>query len=192
VRMVLVATPRLDILDSAYVIIDSHNGERLGTYHGHQGALWTVDVDPTSTLLATGGADNTMRLWEIKTGKLLKTWDFATSIKRVEFSSDGKQLLGVTEKRQGHLGTIVVYEINPDPEAQQSDEQMLRIVCENSKPTVAGFSYLAYYIIAGHEDGSVSQYDGKSGELLFNREVHEADMQSMFELPARVDWMLIV
>ena len=35
--------------------------------HGHQGALWTVDVNPDSTLLATGGADNTMRLWEVKT-----------------------------------------------------------------------------------------------------------------------------
>lgn len=154
---------------------DSHNGERLGTYHGHQGALWTVDVDPTSTLLATGGADNTMRLWEVKTGKLLKTWDFPTSIKRVEFSADGRQLLGVTEKRSGHLGTIVVYEINPDPEARQSDEHILRIVCEDSKPTVAGFSYLAHYIIAGHEDGTVSQFDAKSGELLYNTQVHEPD-----------------
>ncbi|KAF2787376.1 eukaryotic translation initiation factor-like protein 3 subunit [Melanomma pulvis-pyrius CBS 109.77] len=155
----------------------SHNGERLGTYHGHQGALWTVDVDPTSTLLASGGADNTMRLWEVKTGKLLKTWDFLTSIKRVEFSSDGRQLLGVTEKRSGQLSTIVVYEINPDPEAEQTDEQSLKIVCDESKATVAGFSYMAQFIIAGHEDGTVSQYDAKSGELLYSTQVHEADMQ---------------
>jgi translation initiation factor 3 subunit I len=157
---------------------DSHNGERLGTYHGHQGALWTVDVDPTSKILATGGADNTMRLWEVKSGKLLKTWEFATSIKRVEFSADGKQLLGVTEKRSGHLGMIYVYEINPDIEAEQSDEHVLRIVCEDSKPTVAGFSYLAHYIIAGHEDGSVSQFDAKNGELLYNTQVHESDSLS--------------
>jgi translation initiation factor 3 subunit I len=118
-----------------------------------------------------------MRLWEVKTGKLLKTWDFATSIKRVEFSPDGRQLLGVTEKRSGNLGTIVVYEINPDPEAEQTNEQSLRIVCEDAKATVAGFSYLASYIIAGHEDGTVSQFDAKTGELLFNTQVHEADMQ---------------
>lgn len=121
-----------------------------------------------------------MRLWEVKTGKLLKTWDFPTSIKRVEFSPDGRLLLGVTEKRSGHLGTIVVYEIDPDPEAKQTDEQALRIVCEDSKATVAGFSYLAHYIIAGHEDGSVSQYDAKSGELLYNTQAHEPDMQSMY------------
>ena len=121
-----------------------------------------------------------MRLWELKTGRLLHTWEFNTSVKRVEFSADGRQLLAVTEKRSGHLGTIVVYEINPDPEAKQSDEHVLRIVCEDSKATVACFSYLGHYIIAGHEDGSVSQFDGKSGELLFNTQVHEADMQSMF------------
>lgn len=119
-----------------------------------------------------------MRLWEVKTGKLLKTWEFATSIKRVEFSSDGKLLLGVTEKRSGHLSTIVVYEINPDPAAEQTDEQALRIVCDESKATVAGFSYLSHYIISGHEDGSVSQWDAKTGELLFSTQVHEDDMQS--------------
>jgi translation initiation factor 3 subunit I len=153
----------------------SHNGERLGTYHGHQGALWTVDVDPTSTLLATGGADNTMRLWEVATGKLLKTWDFNTSVKRVEFSPDGRQLLAVTEKRSGHESTIQVYEINPDPEAEQSSENILYIVCEGAKATVAGFSYMAQYIISGHEDGSVTQYDAKSGELVFHatNDVHE-------------------
>jgi|SRR5690242_16357468 len=122
-----------------------------------------------------------MRLWEVKTGKLLKTWEFATSIKRVEFSPDGRQLLGVTEKRSGHLSTIVVYEINPDVEATQGDEQILRIVCDESKATVAGFSYLAKYIISGHEDGSVTQWDGKTGELISsNYDVHEADMQSAY------------
>ncbi len=139
----------------------AHNGERLGTYHGHQGAIWTVDVDPTSTMIASGSADNTIRLWDIKSGRCLKTWDFPTAVKRVEFSEDGRRLLGVTEKRMGHLGTIVVLDINPDIEAEQSDEKVVTIVCDESKATVAGWSYLSKYIIAGHEDGSVSQYVGK-------------------------------
>jgi translation initiation factor 3 subunit I len=92
---------------------------------------------------------------------LLKTWDFGTAIKRVEFSHDGTQLLGVTEKRQGHLSTIVVYDIKLDVDAEQSDEQALRIVVDESKATVAGFSYQSKYIISGHEDGTVSQWDAK-------------------------------
>jgi len=156
----------------------SANGERFAVYKGHQGALWTVDVDPRTILLATGGADNTIRLWEIKTGKLLKTWEYGTAIKRVEFSDDGKQLLGVTEKRQGHLSTIVVYDINPDPQGEQTNEYSLRIVCEDfGKVTVAGFSSLSRFIISGHDDGSVSKWDAKTGDLITNQEVHEPDLQ---------------
>ncbi|KAI6248332.1 Eukaryotic translation initiation factor 3 subunit I [Erysiphe necator] len=152
----------------------SHNGERLGTYHGHQGAIWTVDVDPTSTMIASGAADNTVRLWNVKTGKCLKVWDFNTAVKRVEFNEDGTQLLAVTEKRMGFLGTIVVLDINLDVEAEQSDEKVLTITCSESKSTVAGWSYLSKYIIAGHEDGSVSQYDSKSGDQILNELVHES------------------
>ncbi len=144
----------------------SANGERLGTYHGHQGALWTVDIDPRSKILATGAADNTTRLWDVRTGKCIKTWEFPTAVKRVEFSEDGTQLLCVTEKRMGYLGTIVVFDINPDVEGEQTSEPSLRITCEESKATVAGWSYLSKYIIAGHEDGSVSQYDAKVGSCL--------------------------
>ncbi|KAK8048897.1 eukaryotic translation initiation factor 3 subunit I [Apiospora phragmitis] len=138
----------------------SHNGERLGTYKGHQGAIWTVDVNPDSTMIASGSADNTIRLWE-----------------RVEFNEEGTQLLGVTEKRMGHLGSIVVLNINPDIDGEQSDEKELTIVCDESKATVAGWSYMNKYIIAGHEDGSVSQYDAKTGEQLENLPIHDLNMQ---------------
>ena len=82
-------------------------------------------------------------------------------MKRVEFSEDGTQLLVVTEKRMGFLGTIVVLDIMVDVTAQQSDQRRMTITCDRSKATVAGWSYLSKYIIAGHEDGSVSQYDSK-------------------------------
>lgn len=61
----------------------------------------------------------------------------------------------------GFLGTIVVLDIKLDVNAEQADERSLTITCDESKATVAGWSYLSKYIIAGHEDGSVSQYDAK-------------------------------
>ena len=79
----------------------------------------------------------------------------------MEFNEDGTKLLAVTEKRMGFLGTIVVLDVKVDVEAEQSDERSLVITCDESKATVAGWSYLSMYIIAGHEDGTVSQYDAK-------------------------------
>ncbi|OGM43912.1 eukaryotic translation initiation factor 3 subunit I [Aspergillus bombycis] len=153
----------------------SANGERLGTYNGHQGAIWTVDVSPNTIILATGSADNTVRLWNVKTGECIKVWDFPTAVKRVEFTPDGSRLLAVTEKRMGFLGTIAVLDINYEDLDAQAEEPSLRITCTESKATVAGWSYLGKYIIAGHEDGSVSQYDSKTGEQLENVQAHEFD-----------------
>ncbi|KIV82023.1 eukaryotic translation initiation factor 3 subunit I [Exophiala sideris] len=152
------------------------NGERLGTYIGHQGAIWTIDVSPDCRILASGAADNTIKLWDIRTGECVKTWEFPTAIKRVAFSEDGKQLLGVTEKRMGHLGTIVVYDIQYGEDlTEQTNEHSLRITCEDSKATVAGWSYLDKYIISAHEDGTVTQWDSKTGESLMTVEAHEFD-----------------
>jgi WD40 repeat protein len=123
-------------------------------------------VSPNTRLLATGAADNNIKLWNIKTGECVKTWEVPTAVKRVEFSEDGSRLLAVTEKRMGYLGTIVVYEIRYGEDlSDQADEHSLRIECERSKATVAAWSYLDKFIIAGHEDGTVSQYDSKVNSL---------------------------
>lgn len=112
--------------------------------------------------MATGAADNTVKLWDARTGECVHTWEFNTAVKRVEFSEDGTQLLAVTEKRMGYMGTIIVYDINYESDLTlQSDEPSLRITCNESKATVAAWSFLDKYIIAGHEDGTVSQYDAK-------------------------------
>jgi WD40 repeat protein len=76
---------------------------------------WTwTECLATSTLLATGSADNTVRLWNVQDGTCLHTWEFPTAVKRVEFSEDGSMLLAVTEQRMGHVGTVVVFPINED------------------------------------------------------------------------------
>ena len=107
----------------------------------------------------------------------MKTWEFGTAIKRVEFNEDGSQLLGVTEKRQGQLSTILVYDINQDPEGEQANEHSLRIVVDDiPKVTVAGFSACTRYIISGHEDGSVTQWDAKTGEEYERAYPHEDGM----------------
>lgn len=46
----------------------SLNGERLGTYNGHTGAVWCIDVDWKTTKFLSGAADNTLRLWDLATG----------------------------------------------------------------------------------------------------------------------------
>ena len=90
----------------------------------------------------------------------MKVWDFNTAVKRVEFNEDGTKLLAVTEKRMGFLGTIVVLDVKVDVDAEQSDERY-EIQCEESKATVAAWTYLSKYIVSGHEDGTIRLWDPK-------------------------------
>lgn len=44
------------------------NGERLGTYAGHQGTVWDCDISWDSTRLVTGSSDCHMKLWDMVSG----------------------------------------------------------------------------------------------------------------------------
>ncbi|OAF70547.1 hypothetical protein A3Q56_01701 [Intoshia linei] len=51
----------------------SYNGEKLGTFNGHNGAVGDLSVDYTSTRLLTAAMDYNARLFDVETGKLLNT-----------------------------------------------------------------------------------------------------------------------
>jgi len=41
---------------------------RLGTYDGHRGTVWAVDVNWDSTKVLTAAGDATCKLWDCETG----------------------------------------------------------------------------------------------------------------------------
>lgn len=80
-------------------------------------------VSAKSEFLITGAADNSMRLWEVSTGKCLYTWNFDTAVRRVAFSEDDKQIVQITEQRMGFQGAIRVFNLNK----QEPTNRTLRI-----------------------------------------------------------------
>ncbi|TYI29397.1 hypothetical protein ES332_A05G314000v1 [Gossypium tomentosum] len=60
------------------------NGERIGTYRGHNGAVWD------SMRLITGSADQTVKLWNVQTGAQLCTFNFGSPVRSVDFSVEDK------------------------------------------------------------------------------------------------------
>ncbi|KAG7738171.1 hypothetical protein KL932_003778 [Ogataea haglerorum] len=160
----------------------SSNGERLGTFVGHNGTIWSIDIDPETDYAVTGSADFTAKLWKAENGQCIHTWTLESPVKRVEFSPDGSQVLMVTDQVMGQTGKIKIFDIDHTQNAQPSTPK-LEIVNEDgpaSRFTVAGWSYGAFYILAAHADGKVSKYDAKTGELLGstkNQEMLLTDLQ---------------
>ncbi|KAJ3484621.1 hypothetical protein NLI96_g5511 [Meripilus lineatus] len=152
----------------------THNGERLGTYDGHNGTVWTVDVDSQSRFLISGSADNTLRLWSVQTGKCLYRWEFPTAVKRVAFSEDDEQVVCVTEQRMGYQGAIRVFKINRDGDGtNQSKEPQHMFNPIGSKAVVCAFGLNSNLIVTGHESGKVAVFDARTGdEVLTNERAH--------------------
>ena len=130
--------------DSSPSVWYSINGERLGTYKGHGGAVWCIDVDcillhiysnkiafllychqsvcklsltvqlGTTSKVITGSADNTLRLWDTETGTQLGKFDTRSAVRTCAFSYCGNRIMFSTDKQMGHACEILFCDIR-DP-----------------------------------------------------------------------------
>ncbi|KAF3644483.1 Eukaryotic translation initiation factor 3 subunit I [Capsicum annuum] len=91
------------------------NGERLGTYRGHNGAVWCCDVSRDSSRLITGSADQTAMLWDVQTGTQLYTFSFDSPARSVDFSVGDKLAVITTDPFMGLTSAIHVKRISRDP-----------------------------------------------------------------------------
>jgi len=67
-------------------------GELLHTLTGHEGWIWAVAFSPDSKILASGGTDRTILLWDIQTNDPLGILEQVNSIRSLAFSPDSRIL----------------------------------------------------------------------------------------------------
>ncbi|KAJ7905883.1 WD40-repeat-containing domain protein [Mycena leptocephala] len=167
----------------------SHNGERLGTYDGNNGSVWSVDVDfhrtfaAESRFLVSGAADNSLRLWSVSTGKCLYTWEFPTAVKRVAFNEDNSKVVCITEERRGYQCAIRVFDINRVGDGtNQSEEPLYLFNPIGSKATVCAFTPTPNIIITGHDSGKVALFNIQTGEEIEKNERAHSEVVTDLQL----------
>ncbi|MBW4457979.1 MAG: ribosome assembly protein 4 [Nostoc indistinguendum CM1-VF10] len=65
----------------------------LNTLEGHTNAVWSVMYSPDGKTIASGSDDNTIKIWDVTTGKAIKTLTGHTSrVDSVVYSPDGRTL----------------------------------------------------------------------------------------------------
>ena len=76
----------------------------------HGGPVWAVAFDPAGSLLATGGSDATVKVWEVESGRRLLTLaGHQGAVTNLAFSPDGRALAS------GSLtGVVKVWDVTPE------------------------------------------------------------------------------
>ncbi|BAY34668.1 WD-40 repeat-containing protein [Nostoc carneum NIES-2107] len=96
---------------------------------GHSSAVYSVAFSPDGQKLASGSDDNTIKIWNITTGKAITTLTgHSSSVYSVAFSPDGQKLASGSSDN-----TIILWDLNFD--------DLLRSAC----------NLLNYYLI-GHPE----------------------------------------
>lgn len=122
---------------------------------GHEMSVLGVALSPDSLYIATGSKDKSAKLWEVSTGREVRSLlGHAGTVSTLDFSADGKYLLTGSSDL-----TAKVWEIETGKEvlSVKGGSQAITRVLFNSD--------MKYFAVSGYSD-SVSIFEFRSGKLL--------------------------
>jgi WD40 repeat protein len=78
--------------DNTIGVWDPGTGKRLTTLIGHSATPYSIAASPNKSVVASGGGDGSVRLWNIESGAELARFEHVGSVWSVAFSPDGSML----------------------------------------------------------------------------------------------------
>ncbi|VAH91931.1 unnamed protein product [Triticum turgidum subsp. durum] len=163
------------------------NGDRLGTYRGHNGAVWSCDVSRHSARLITGSADQTAKLWDVKTGKELFTFRFDAPARSVDLAIGDHLAVITTDSFMGNMPTAQVKRIAEDLQ-DQTEESALVISGITGRINRAVWGPGNRTIITAGEDATIRIWDSETGKLLKESDKEVGHQKAISSLSKSLDW----
>ncbi|UJR21432.1 hypothetical protein I4U23_024518 [Adineta vaga] len=156
----------------------SINGERLGSYIGHNGTVWTIDVNWDTTAFVSASADSTVRLWDVQTGRERNTYQVDAPCRCCAFSYDGNRVLYTNDDVMGKSGEIYLADIRARP----NEGPAVRINASQKgirKITSALWGTLDEFIVTGHDNGELVQWDIKAMDVVRKEKPHNGQIMDL-------------
>lgn len=131
-----------DIADISIKLWNVLDGRELFTLKGHSEDIHAVAFSPDGSLLASGGIDPTVKIWDVKSGQLIRSLHSGEGIMDVIFSPDGTLMASA-----GSDGNVKLWDV-------ASGKQLKTLVHPDELKTVA-FSPDGTLLVSGSYDGLI-------------------------------------
>lgn len=138
----------------------AEDGHRIGTYEGHNGAVWSCEFDIDSTRLITSSADQTVRIWDLPTGQELYQLKMGEPCRSCALSV-GEQLLAfTTDSFMGSPPQIHLVDVDMKDPASSSSSPKSSIECPKGRVTRVYWIDCNRSLLSSHDGGWVSGEGG--------------------------------
>lgn len=154
------------------------DGKRLGTFEGHNGAVWSCDTTWDSDRLITASADQSVKIWEMRTGKELFTIKMGEPCRAVNLSIGEGLLAFSTDAFMGTPPQVHICKFEKDIE-QQTSKAVLKIDMAKGRTTRVYWTDLNRTLVTSHDGGWVRKWDSETGAMLMEKQVHDEAIQDM-------------
>ena len=151
----------------------AEDGQRLGTFVGHQGSVYMCDVTDDSKILITASGDSSVRLWNVEDGTERFKFEFSEPCRAVSFSTGEQLAVCSSDAFMGSAPSLHILKIAEDPRDQTMAPLKTMMMDDKGRITRAFFTPLNDQIISSHEDGTLKRWDTETGKLLQTAELHE-------------------
>lgn len=143
---------------------------------GHTNRIAAIAYSPDGTRFLTGGDDSQAILWDVSTGRVLRTFEgpaagkYSSGVFSVKFFPDNRRIMTAASK--GAITEITVWDT--------ADGKKLTSIQSPYVPRVL-LSDDGRRILAGHQEGAiVSLYDAQTGQKLKSHRVTNSTSESPF------------
>ena len=147
---------------------DARSGAALKLLTGHTDSVLTVAFSPSGNTLASGGADGTVRGWNVRSGTLFETITaHGRSVRSVRFSPDGSTLASAGADKLIRLWDV------------WNGELRRTFVGHLESVDTVAFSPDGLTLASGSRDGAVMLWDVQTGKKIHTLEGHEGPVRSV-------------
>lgn len=133
------------------VHVESPTGQPVTFYHGHRHFIESLAYGPRSESIVTGSWDNTLKVWDLNDGRVLRTMNgHADRVTQVVISSDGQRIISASED-----GTVKIWD-------GQSGMEALTLDAHPGGGEAVAISEDSQWIVSGGMDRTVKIWDGRN------------------------------